>query len=155
VGCSARSSLKAMADQLMEEQLASLKQTTGMFEADWGEVTQLMTSARIQVHALQYTLLRKMFLSFITLDQQIRFIHACSKDLAFNGPQISQLCEDRPELATQTVCALFPSLRGRTPQLLLLNTSSVASSPGVARDVSRCLWFQEGNVTGRYILDLE
>lgn len=155
VGFSARSSLNAMSDHLMEEQLASLKQTAGMFDADWGEVTQLMTSARMQVPALMYPLIRKMFLSFITLDQQIRFIHACSKDLAFNGPQVSQLCEDRPELATQTVCALFPSLRGRTPQLLLLNTSAVASFPGVARDVSRCLWFQEGNVTGRYNLDLE
>lgn len=125
------------------------------FEENWKEVTLLLFLARMKVPQIRYPLVRKMFLSFITGEQQLRFIHACSKDMAFNGPQVSQLCEDRPEIAVQILCCLFPSMRGRTPQLLLLNSVKAASWPAVTHEVSRCIWFHEGNMTGRYNLDLE
>lgn len=124
-------------------------------EIDWTEITTLLSSSRLLVSALRYPLVRRMFLSLITREQQARFIHACSKDMAFNGPQVSQLCEDRPEMAAQIIGALFGSIQGRTAQLLLLGGLTASLSPRVCAEVSPCLWFQEGNLTGRYFLDLD
>jgi hypothetical protein len=128
-----------------------------MFEADWTEATVILREARVQVTALRYPIIRDMFLSLATREQQLRFILACSKDLGFNHAQVSQLCSDRPEISKTIVCSLFPSIRGRTSQLVLLEHSysnNLANLKAVAKEVKVCLWFQEGNMTGRYNLDL-
>jgi hypothetical protein len=126
----------------------------GALDSDWMELAHLVRSSRIQVSALRYPLIRAMFLSLITQEQQLRFIRACSKDLEFNCPQVSKLCEDRPEIAAHIVCSLFPCISGRSSQLLLLVGLDSTHVPSVSKAVAPFLWFQEGNLSGRYILDL-
>jgi len=124
-------------------------------EGDWSEVTRLLREARMQVSALRFPLIRGMLMSLVTNEQQLRFIRACSRDIWFNAAQVSTLCEDRPEIATDLACALIPSIRGRPPQLMLLGSSEFERhSVKIAQSVSSSLWFQEGNLTGRYKLDL-
>lgn len=122
-------------------------------EADWLEVSGLLRDARLQVSSIRYPIVRRMFLSLVTREQQLRFVHACSRDVRFNSAQVSQLCDDRKEIAGQIVAALFPCVAGRTSQLLLLGGVQT-SFTSVSKEVSPCLWFQEGNLTGRYNLDL-
>lgn len=123
-------------------------------DSDWQELANILKESRLQVSALRYPLLRSMFLSLITRDQQLRYIHACSKDMFFNAAQVSKLCEDRPEIASLIACALFPSIRGRSAQLLLLGNLKAGDVVAVSKAIRPFLWFQEGNITGRYNLNL-
>lgn len=124
-------------------------------EGDWSEVSRLLTDARMQVSALRFPLIRGMLLSLITHAQQLCFVRACSRDMWLNAAQVSRLCEDCPEIAAEVACVLFPSVRGRSAQLMLLgNNAHVRSSKKVLAAVSSAMWFQEGNLSGRYRLNL-
>lgn len=123
-------------------------------EQDWAEISSLLKNARVQVSALRFPLLRSMFLSLITREEQQRFVRACSKDVSFNAAQVNKLCEDRPEISNDLVSALFPNIRGRSSQLLLLGNMPCTHRSEVSKILSPCLWFQEGNLTGRYNLNL-
>eukprot|EP00927_Polykrikos_kofoidii_P054092 TRINITY_DN48573_c0_g1_i1.p1 TRINITY_DN48573_c0_g1~~TRINITY_DN48573_c0_g1_i1.p1 ORF type:complete len:571 (-),score=94.89 TRINITY_DN48573_c0_g1_i1:216-1682(-) len=124
------------------------------FDADPSEVAIIIQDARIQISALRYPIIREMFLSLTTKEQQLRFIHACSKDFGFNCEQVLQLCKDRPEIPRTIVLSLFSSVRGRTSKLSLISSPPVSNWPAVVHELRGCLWFQEGNLTGHYALDL-
>jgi hypothetical protein len=132
----------------------------GLVSADKGvrgevkELLKLLREARIHVTAIRYPIVRTMFGQLITVDEQKRFIHACSKDLLFNHAQVSQLCKDRKEVAQTIVQALFPSVEGKSSQLMLLSCLSERWAPVLAKDVQNCLWFQALNPSGAYRLDL-
>jgi len=124
-------------------------------ESDWADIAEILMGARIPVSALHFPVVRSMFLSLITQEQQLRFIRACSKDFCFNGAEVTQLSEDRPELAAPIASSLVPSIRGRSSQLLILASLDSSIVRKVGKSVSNFLWFQEGNPTGKYNLDLE
>eukprot|EP00928_Gymnodinium_smaydae_P037743 TRINITY_DN26162_c0_g1_i1.p1 TRINITY_DN26162_c0_g1~~TRINITY_DN26162_c0_g1_i1.p1 ORF type:complete len:1468 (-),score=238.13 TRINITY_DN26162_c0_g1_i1:123-3920(-) len=126
-------------------------------DVDWTEVTLVIRDARLVVTPLRYPVIRDMFLSLSTDEQIVRFVHACSKDIGFNSAQVAQLGGDRPEKTLDIVRSLFPGVRGRGSQLLLLvNSGSVtpAQLPLISQELRECIWFQEGNLTGHYCLDL-
>jgi len=124
------------------------------WENDGVEIANLLRNARTQVSALRFPLIRNMFLSLVTQEQQRRFVCACSKDVSFNAVQVAKLCEDRPEVAAEIASSLFSSIRGRSAQLLLIGNPHLANMNKVAKSIASCLWFQEGNLTGRYRLQL-
>lgn len=138
--------LRAMAPEVVAE--------VTTLESEGREVAALLRDSRVPVSALRFPLVRAMFLSLITQAQQLRFIRACSKDVAFNAAQVTTLCEDRPELATRTACALFANIRGRSHQLMLLSISSPTTMRALMNAADTFLWLQEGNLTGRYCLNL-
>lgn len=150
----------------------AMLQVASVLEAGWAILAELLQTARIRVSPLRFPLIRMIFLALLTQEQQRRFIHACSKDMCFNYSQITQLCADRPELASQTIASLFPNLSAKSSQLLLLRNLQ-PRLPQVAREVCPCIWLQdgrrlgiqskpvrqstpkkEGNLTGKFNLDL-
>jgi len=123
-------------------------------ECSWVEVSKLLQDARTQVSPFRFPLLRQMFLALRTQDEQLRYVRALAKDMSFNAAQVSKLCEDRPEIAVQTAVSLFSAISGRAAQLMLLGGISEKRAATVSTAANSLLWFQEGNVTGRYRLDL-
>jgi hypothetical protein len=133
--------------------------TTASFRSDgalvdWAEVDELYSNTQLRVSAVRYSTIRSMFLSFVTRAEQLRFIHACSKDMSFNYVQVVQFCKDRPEITSQICSALFSSISSRSSQLMILGQLSSSVAPLIAKEVSKCLWLQEGNLSGKYCLDL-
>eukprot|EP00929_Paragymnodinium_shiwhaense_P038391 TRINITY_DN20285_c0_g1_i1.p1 TRINITY_DN20285_c0_g1~~TRINITY_DN20285_c0_g1_i1.p1 ORF type:complete len:1423 (-),score=317.21 TRINITY_DN20285_c0_g1_i1:250-4518(-) len=122
---------------------------------DASEITTIIRDARTQVSALRYPMIRQIFLSNKTVEQQQRFILACSKDLSFNKAQVARLCQDKPELSAKIVVSLFPCIRRRDSGLSLLSSSAMEKvRESVAKQLQKTLWFSEGNMTGRFNLDL-
>jgi hypothetical protein len=132
-------------------QRASLLVAAASTQPDWNEVDVLLSSTRLRVGVLPFSLIRGLFLSFQTSEQQLRFMKACSKDVHFNFVQVSQLCKDRPEIVSDIIAALSPSISSISERLTLLGNSA---APRVCHEVSPCLWFQSGNLSGWYHLDL-
>ncbi|CAE8702862.1 unnamed protein product [Polarella glacialis] len=141
-----------------EDANARPKQTpagqAGTPEGDWLEVSKIIHGSRTRISGLQYQRLRKLFSTLVTEGEQLRFGCACSQDFYFNAAQVSQLCRDRPGNAAELVCKLFPALADRSSQLLLLREVRPGHVAQVSRSIEQMLWFQEGNPTGHYNLDL-
>ncbi|CAE8637552.1 unnamed protein product [Polarella glacialis] len=141
-----------------EDANARPKQTpagqAGTPEGDWLEVSKIIHESRTRISGLQYQRLRKLFSTLVTEGEQLRFGCACSQDFYFNAAQVSQLCRDRPGNAAELVCKLFPALADRSSQLLLLREVRPGHVAQVSRSIEQMLWFQEGNPTGHYNLDL-
>jgi hypothetical protein len=136
---------------------ASNGSTNSESAADWGEADTLLSSRRMHVGAVQFSMIRGMFRSLITREQQLRFIHACSRDMSFNFVQARQLCKDRPEVIVEIVKSLFPAINGKASQLMLLSMDHLplSKAANISLEVSPCLWFQPANLTGQYDLELE
>jgi len=124
---------------------------------DWTEIDTLLIGTWMPVTALAFATIRGMFLSLITQAQQLRFLRACSRDMSFNYAQVCRLCKDRPEVVPIIITSLFPSIASTSSQLMLLGTLQPLGgiAPAISQELSPCLWFQTGNLTGRYCLDLE
>lgn len=134
--------------------IVEASEVPAMGEISWTEIVNLLRNARIQIPALRFPLLRSMFASLIRPEQKSHFIRACSKDLCFNASQVSKLGSDCPDVATLIISSLFPSICGRTSQLFVLSNGSPLCKKVVAKTVGASLWFQEGNMTGKYRLNL-
>lgn len=144
---------------LSTSRLTAVKEGNGRrfpaVRGDPRELPILLREARIRVSAVRYPIVRAMFAGNLTAEQQKRFIHACSKDLLFNHAQVAQLCKDRPEISQEVISSLFPSVEGKSSQLLLLSGVEDRVAIDMGKKVANCLWFQQMNPTGHYRLDLQ
>mmetsp|Transcript_25205 Transcript_25205/g.57985 ORF Transcript_25205/g.57985 Transcript_25205/m.57985 type:complete len:1376 (-) Transcript_25205:99-4226(-) len=126
-------------------------------EANWGEVGQLMSAARLRVSSSRFPQIRAMINSMDNLDQASRILLACTKDFSFEHDQILALCSDQPEMVPQIVAALLPSVLSKTDQLRLMLKQMVGNrSPTALQKVWRhSIWLNVKALSGSYHLDLE
>lgn len=68
--------------------------------------------------------------------------------------QVQMLLEDMPELIPQLVSLLAPAIVSRKPQLMLLSRLSKVHLSQVSRRLNMGVFFEEGNPTGSYLVDL-
>eukprot|EP00931_Biecheleriopsis_adriatica_P048179 TRINITY_DN27836_c0_g2_i1.p1 TRINITY_DN27836_c0_g2~~TRINITY_DN27836_c0_g2_i1.p1 ORF type:complete len:1614 (-),score=365.88 TRINITY_DN27836_c0_g2_i1:150-4991(-) len=126
----------------------------GTPEGNWFEVAQLFLDGRMKVTTVSFFALKQVYNELVTDEERLRFAKAISKEIWCTVAQAESLIDCRKELAVQLVPILFPCIASRSQQLSLLEQVLPVNLKKAARAVGPSLWFQEGNPTGSYNLDL-
>jgi len=125
----------------------------GTPEGDWHEAHDYLVGCRLTVEPLRFQILRQIFRSLLSAERD-RFVCAIAKELYLTSAQVQALLDDDEERSLQNAYYLFPSIVGRKPQLIMLKEVQKSNVERVANAIRTVLWFQEGNPTGSYNLDL-
>lgn len=126
----------------------------GTPEGDWSEVSKLISDSRVGVSSLRFQLVRSLFSQSLNSAEQLRLASACGKELWMSMLQVQMLLEDMQELIPQLASLLAPAIVSRRPQLMLLSRLSKKHLSQVSRRINVGIFFEEGNPTGSYNMDL-